>query len=40
MSMAYTKNFIRVGKLLVLSVNIACMNKFNIKQHLFYSTFS
>ena len=30
-----TKNFIVVGKLLALSVNIACMNKFSIKQQLF-----
>jgi len=39
MSVAYTKNFIIVGKLLALSVNIACIKKFSIKQQLFYSTF-
>ena len=34
MRVAYTKNFIVVGKLLVFSANIACMKKFIIKQQL------
>jgi hypothetical protein len=37
LSVAYTKNFIVVGKLLVLSVNIACMKKFIIKQQPFFT---
>ena len=39
MSVACTKNFIVVGKLLALSVNIACTKKFSIKQQLFLQHF-
>jgi hypothetical protein len=35
MSVTYTKNFIIVGKLLALSINITCKKNFSIKQQHF-----